>query len=31
MDRPRLWQHAQSLPAYRDRTTLIVVPNGTRR
>ncbi len=24
-----LWQHAQSLPAYRDRTTLLVVPGGT--
>ncbi len=25
-----LWQHAQSLPAYRDRTTLIVVPEMGR-
>src|SRR5262249_56031308 len=25
-----LWQHVQSLPAYRDRTTLIVVPEMGR-
>jgi hypothetical protein len=25
-----LWQHAQSLPAYRDRTTLVVVPEMGR-